>query len=763
MAAPIRLCRQCRKWLLKKSPYRVASVRQTHLGPWKDKNYGCEVEINVGDGQLQLSSGKLARFADGAAVAQLGETSVLVTAVSKQRYTPVSFLPLTVDFRQKAAAAGRIPMNFFRRELGATETEILTSRMIDRSLRPMFPSGFFCDTQLVCNVLAMDGANDPDIVSINAASAALSVSDIPWNGPVGAVRVGLVDKEVVINPTRKQLQRSTLDLIVTATQKQHVVMLEGVGEAVHLHDLQRAISTGVREVQSVVQGIAQLATALGRPKRVLEPLPALEAEVASSLRSMCSARVRDVLYNNSYDKVSRDVAIQQIKADVIEKLKEAYPASDPSLMNDCFNSVTKEVFRSLILDEDRRCDGRGLEQLRDISCKVDLFKPLHGSALFQRGQTQVLCTVTYDSPEAAARMDPVSVLTGNYREKNFMLHYEFPPYATNETGRPGAVGRREFGHGALAEKGLRAVVPNNCPFTIRLTAEVLESNGSSSMASVCGGSMALMDAGVKVKAPAAGVAMGLVTRTNADTGEISEYKILTDLLGIEDYMGDMDFKMAGTKFGVTALQVDFKLPGVPLEIVSKSLEQGFAAKNDILDIMDQAISKPRDSIKSHGPLIEKLEIKAQDRSKFFGIGGRNLRKLRSETGVTITPVDDVSFQLFAPNTEAMDEAREMIEEFLTDEEPELEFGAIYTGRIVEVRDTGVMVELHPKLQPVLLHNSQLDQRKVQHPSALKLEVGQEITVKYFGRDPVSGRMRISRKVLQAPATTVIRNLGSPRS
>nr|KAG5700715.1 hypothetical protein BaRGS_029080 [Batillaria attramentaria] len=349
------------------------------------------------------------------------------------------------------------------------------------------------------------------------------------------------------------------------------------------------------------------------------------------------------------------------------------------------------------------------------------------------------------------------------KEKNFMLHYEFPPYATNETGRPGAVGRREFGHGALAEKGLRAVVPSDCPFTIRLTSEVLESNGSSSMASVCGGSLALMDAGVKVTAPAAGVAVGLVTRTDRSTDEITEYKVLTDLLGIEDYMGDMDFKMAGTRAGVTALQVDFKLPGVPLEIVNKALEQGFAAKNDILDIMDQTISKPREGVKACGPVIETLEIKPQDRSKFFGVGGRNLRKLRSETGVTVTPLDDTSFQLFAPNAEALDEAREMIEELLADDAPELEFGAIYVGKIVEIREVGVMVELHAKLPPVLLHNSQLDQRKVQHPSALGLEVGQEITVKYFGRDPVSGRMRISRKVLQAPATSVIRNLGSTPS
>ncbi|KAL8572557.1 hypothetical protein ACOMHN_040461 [Nucella lapillus] len=717
-------------------------------------------QFHKAEWQLQLSSGNLTRFADGSAVAQFGNTKVLATAISKKRNSPLSFFPMTVDFRQRADAVGRIPTSHLRRDLGATEMEILTSRMIDRSLRPMFPSSFFSDTQVSCNTQMIDDSYGPDIVSINAASAALSLSDIPWDGPVGAVRVGLVDKEVVVNPTRKQLQHSALDLVITAAHKHRVVMLEGKGDAVALHDLQRAISQGVTQAQSIVQGIAQMAQKMGRPKRPLDPLPTLEPEVAESLRSLCSARVRDVLYNDNHDKVSRDVAIQEIKADVIEKLKETYPASDPSLMNDSYNSMTKEIFRNLILDEDRRCDGRGLQQLRNINCQVDYLKLLHGSALFQRGQTQVLCTLTFDSPEAAAKMDPVSILTGNIKEKNFMLHYEFPPYAINEIGRPGRVGRREMGHGALAENGLRAVIPNDFPFTIRLLAEVLESNGSSSMASVCGGSLALMDAGVKIKAPAAGVAMGLVSRRDAETGEITDSKIVTDQLGIEDYMGDMDLKMAGTRYGVTALQVDFKLPGVPLEIVSKSLEQGFASKNEILDIMAETISKPRDSLKPHGPVIENLDVKPQHRAKFIGIGGRNFRKLRMETGVVVTPVDDCSYQLYAPNREAIDEAKEMIEEILADKEPELDFGAIYKGRIVEIRDVGVMVELHPRLQPVLLHNSQLDQRKVQHASALNMEEGQEITVKYFGRDPVSGRMRISRKVLQAPATTVIRNLGS---
>ncbi|XP_059156195.1 polyribonucleotide nucleotidyltransferase 1, mitochondrial-like [Physella acuta] len=346
------------------------------------------------------------------------------------------------------------------------------------------------------------------------------------------------------------------------------------------------------------------------------------------------------------------------------------------------------------------------------------------------------------------------------KEKNFMLHYEFPPYATNETGR-GGIGRRELGHGALAEKGLKAILPEESEFTTRVTSEVLESNGSSSMASVCGGSLALMDAGVAVKEPAAGVAMGLVTRINPQSGQLEKHKILTDLLGIEDYMGDMDFKMAATASGLTAIQADIKLPGIPFFIVVKALEDGFAATKQILDIMAQTIAQPRKSLKPCGPVTEKLELDHYKQMKLAGIGGYNLKKIKSETGVTMTRIDEKSFQVFAPNIEAMTEAKEMIENILEKEkEPDLEFGAIYTGKIVEIRDTGVMVELHPKLKPILLHNTQLDQRKVSHASTLGMDVGHEITVKYFGRDPATGTHRISRKVLQGPPLPFIRNLTS---
>ncbi|XP_059141035.1 polyribonucleotide nucleotidyltransferase 1, mitochondrial-like, partial [Physella acuta] len=532
MAAPLCSCRIYKTLkCCKKAAILKSFRRRVHNGnnPWKDSFSEAECDFELGDRVFRISTGKLARFADGAAVAQLGDTSVLVTAVSQKQDTSSSFLPLTVDYRQKAAAAGRIPTNFLRRELGPTEKEILTSRVIDRSLRPLFPSGFFCNTQVMCNLLAVDGVNDPDIVSINAASAALAVSDIPWDGPVGAVRVGLLGSDVIMNPTRRQLQKSSLNIIVTGTKERKVVMLEGEADRVGLHKVEQALSYALKTTQTIVDQIKSLQAMVGKQKREVEPPKLLPADVTEAVKSLAMNHVRDVLYNNDHHKISRDQALKTIGDTVMSNIKSIYPDVDERVISSCYQTLVKQMFRDLILDEDRRCDGRALDQLRDISCSVDVLKPLHGSAIFQRGQTQVFCTVTFDSLDSAVKSDPISVITGSMKEKNFMLHYEFPPYATNETGR-GGIGRRELGHGALAEKGLKAILPEESEFTTRVTSEVLESNGSSSMASVCGGSLALMDAGVAVKEPAAGVAMGLVTRINPQSGQLEKHKILTDLL-----------------------------------------------------------------------------------------------------------------------------------------------------------------------------------------------------------------------------------------
>lgn len=710
-----------------------------------------EATVSFPNGRsMILSTGQYAKLADGCAVGTMGDTSVMVTVVSKTKPSTSNFLPLVVDYRQKAAAAGRIPTNYFRRELGPSEREILTSRLIDRSLRPLFMDNYNYDTQVVCNMLAVDGINNPDVISINAASAALSLSDIPWNGPVGAVRVGMIDNEVIINPTRKELQSSSLNLVISATKRNLIVMLEGNANNILQPDLQKAIKAGTKETQHIISDIENLQKQCGKPKRVIEPAPELSEEIIEAITILSEMRVRETFQNYALDKIARDNVLSEIRTKVLEKIKSSFPDVDMYLASEGYNKMVKQIFRNLIFEKDIRCDGRNFDQLRDISCQVDLYKPLHGSALFQRGQTQVFCTITLDSHESAIKLDPLSILTSGVKEKNFFLHYEFPPFATKETGKIGPIGRREMGHGALAEKGLSPTIPDNFPFTIRLTSEVLESNGSSSMASVCGGSLALMDAGVPVNAPAAGVAIGLVTRYDEDKKNIEDYRVLTDLLGIEDYMGDMDFKIAGTKKGITALQADIKIPGLPLRIVMEALQKATDAKGKILQIMHECIDKPRTEKKDNWPVTEKFEVEPHKRSRLLGVGGINLRKLFAETGVQVSQVEDTTFQMFAPNQNAMDEAKEIIQTILTSERaPELEFGEIYKATVVEVRDIGVMVTLYPGMPPALLHNSQLDSRKVSHPSALGLEVGQELQVKYFGRDPVSGLMRLSRKVLTA--------------
>ncbi|XP_066482179.1 polyribonucleotide nucleotidyltransferase 1, mitochondrial isoform X1 [Tiliqua scincoides] len=771
-------CTGCCRWLrwrgkaaraaVAMSPW-LAGSRSLWWGParglWSSPGGRQAVSVEVGSRKLEISSGKLARFADGCAVVQLGDTSVMVTAVSKTKPSPSQFMPLVVDYRQKAAAAGRIPTNYMRRELGSTDREILASRVIDRSIRPLFPAGYYYDTQILCNLLAVDGVHDPEVLAINGASAALTLSDIPWNGPIGAVRVGLIDGEVIVNPTRKEMSSSTLDMIVSGAPRSQIVMLEAAAENVLQQDFCHAIKVGVKHTQQIIQGIQQLAREQGVAKRTVQKLFTAPEEIVECAKQLASEKVTAVFSDFNHDKISRDDAINKIRLETEEQLKEKFPEAEPYEVMESFNVVSKEIFRNLVLNEYRRCDGRDLTSLRNISCEVDMFKTLHGSALFQRGQTQVLCTVTFDSLESSVKSDLITTAISGIKEKNFMLHYEFPPYATNEIGKITGVNRRELGHGALAEKALKPVIPSEFPFTIRVTSEVLESNGSSSMASACGGSLALMDAGVPISSAVAGVAVGLVTRSNSNkNGDIEDYRLLTDILGIEDYNGDMDFKMAGTNKGITALQADIKLPGIPLKIVMEAIQQATVAKREILQIMNKAIAKPRASRKENGPLVETVQVPLSKRARFVGPGGYNLKKLQAETGVTVSQIDEESFSVFAPTPAAMQEAREFITEICKDDqEYQLEFGAIYTATVTELRDIGVMVKLYPNMTPVLLHNSQLDQRKIKHPSALGLEVGQEIQVKYFGRDPTDGRMRLSRKVLLSPATSVVKTLSDKSS
>ncbi|XP_076637960.1 polyribonucleotide nucleotidyltransferase 1 [Colletes latitarsis] len=713
-----------------------------------------EAKVQLSDGRkMTFTTGKYARFAGGSVVAQFGDTSVMSTVVRKDVLTNSSVLPLTVDYRQKASAAGRIPTNFFRREIGYTEHEILTSRVIDRSVRPLFNEGYCYETQLICNLLAVDGIHDPDVLSINAASAVLSISDIPWKGPIGAVRIGFIDNEYVINPSKRQLQYSSLNLIVACVSKNLVVMAEGSANDILEQDLRKAIRTAAKDCQLIINSITNLQKKSGKCKTVItdkETDKETTNDITETVREFSENEILNVFKCYSHDKISRDNAIIDLRTKMLNNLVNNDPETAVTATK-AFNKLVKTVFRSVVFDTDNRCDGRKINELRDIKCQVELFKPVHGSAFFQRGQTQVLCTVTLDCIENALKMDTISMLTSGVKEKNFFLHYEFPPYATNETGKVTGFARREVGHGALAEKGLQSVIPKNYPFVIRLTSEVLQSNGSSSMASICGGSMALMDAGVPISSPVAGVAIGLICKFSNDTNQIQDYRILTDILGIEDYLGDMDFKISGTKRGFTALQIDVKIPGIPLKIIMECIHRATEAKNQIINIMNSVISSPRNDKTDNKPVLESIEVPVYQRAKFIGIGGSNLRKILVETGVHIYSQDDNTYSIFAPNQDAMNEAKVMINQILTKEsEPVLTFGDIYTGKITEIRDSGVMITLHPNMPPALLHNSQLDRRKIHHPSALGLTVGQEIQVKYFGRDPVNGQIRLSHKVLQEP-------------
>uniref|UniRef100_A0A8C3AZ95 Polyribonucleotide nucleotidyltransferase 1, mitochondrial n=1 Tax=Cyclopterus lumpus TaxID=8103 RepID=A0A8C3AZ95_CYCLU len=692
--------------------------------------------------KLEISSGRFARFADGSAVVQLGDTSVMVTAVSKTKPSPSQFMPLVVDYKQKAAAAGRIPTNHLRRELGSTDNEILTSRLIDRSIRPLFPHGYFYDTQVVCNLLAVDGVNDPDVLAINAGELKPSRPCFPKNN--SAVRVGMVDGEMLINPTRTEMTSSSLNLIVAAGPGSQVVMIEASAENVLQQDFCHAVKVGVKHAMQIILALQQMA----REQKITKRTP---VKIFSAPTDMSATeRIYGVFTDYTHDKISRDDAINKVRLETEEDLKERFPQAEHFEIMESFNTVSKEVFRNLVLNEYKRCDGRELTALRNISCAVDLFKPLHGSALFQRGQTQVLASVTFDSLESSIKADIITT---------------FPPYATNEIGKMGGINRRALGHGALAEKALRPVIPKDFPFTIRVTAEVLESNGSSSMASACGGSLALMDAGVPISSAVAGVAVGLISKANPEKpAEIQDYRLLTDILGIEDYLGDMDFKLAGTNKGITALQVDVKIPGLPLKVVMEAIQQGTVAKREILGIMNKCTAKPRETRKENGPVIENVRVPVSRRARFVGPGGYNLRRLQAQTGVTISQVDEETFSVFAPTPGAMNEAQDFISEVCKDDqEQQLDFGAIYTATIIEIRDIGVMVKLYPNMSAVLLHNSQLDHKRIKHPSALGLEVGQQIQVKYFGRDPTDGRMRLSRKVLQSPAATVVRTLSEKQS
>lgn len=734
-----------------------------------------ELEITLSNGRKStFSVGKWARMADASATGRCGDTTVMVTGVaSKTASSSPGFVPITVDYRQRAAAAGRIPTNHLRRELGPSEKEILVGRMIDRSIRPCFPSEFNHETQIICNLLAVDPVNDPEILSLNTCSVALACSPIPWAGPMAAVRLAIMEKgtDPIVNPTRYERSQAHMDLIIAGTSAKNVIMIEaGAKKPVELPYIEKAIVIGQKNIRNIVEGISKLADSLKIEKRPIESKDEPAPEIKARLRELVRDKLWSVFTNSSLDKQARSLETTSISDGALAILAQEFPGVNTSALLYELVLINRELYQELVVKTGLRADGRSLTDLRPLNCQVSLFEPLHGSSLFQRGQTQVICSATLDSPSSGIRMDTMSHLLTGVKEKNFMLHYEFPPFATNEIGRVSRSNRRELGHGALAEKALRPLIPDDYDFTIRLACDVLESNGSSSMASVCSGSMALMDAGVPIETHVAGVAMGLlkVSQEKPDGTEQdqvkasskskktdnSKYIILTDIMGMEDFLGEMDFKIAATKSAFTALQLDVKTKGgIPYTVVFDALVQSRAAVHMILSQMNLAITKPRDveSKKNH-PIISKITIPRHKKSSLYGFGGVNLKKLTAETGVQISEDAEDANQLvvFAPNPDAFNEANEWIQEIIKSDssEPSFDFGSIIEAKVLEIKPSGIMVSLHDKLPATFLPLKELDMKKIGHPSAIGVKEGDTLHVKYFGRDPVSGHIRLSRRILQ---------------
>lgn len=728
------------------------------------------VEISFDEKKLKLETGSLAKMADGSILGSIGGTSVLATVVCKPKSVFSGMLPLTVDYRHKMAAANRIPTNYFRRDLAPSESEILTSRLIDRMLRPLFPRGFAHDVQISCDALSLDmtSGHDPRVAAANAAAAALTISDVPWTyGPVALTRI-IARREsstLVVNPTRRDTLDASVDVLVGGAAGGRLIMLDGFANDAPDDLVAKCIQVGLDNTERIVERMLILKEKCGKTTREVlttffQPNPKLVADVTV----LAQMQLKEVFQNASLDKLSRDKAIQSVREKVFETIRNSYNESetnsadfkpDQTGLDLAFSAVYSTLFRQYFFETGRRVDGRLGHQLRPITCQTDLFPSLHGSAMFQRGQTQVLSTLTLDSMEAALKNDTASVFLGGLKEKMFMLAYEFPQYANNELGfatnRPN---RREIGHAALAEKSLRSTMPDEFPFATRLSCQVLESNGSSSMASVCAGSLALMDGGVPVKASCAGVAMGMLSEANEnEPTKLKRYSFLTDITGLEDYAGDMDFKIAGTENGLTAFQLDVKTPaGLSIAMTREVLENGRAARLAILKTMSEQVGhKRRKTLKSNGPAVEELVVPMSKRLRMTRMGGYALRKLESDYGVQITQVDTQTFRIFAPNQDLLIEVKQSIDNLLekaADQTKDLEFGAIYNCQVVEVLESGISVTLSAgAADPIFIPNSQLDLRPIRHPDALGLRVGSDVMVKYFGRDPVSGQIRLSRKLL----------------
>ncbi len=684
-----------------------------------------KIEVDFHGRPLSIEVGRLARQAGGSALIQFGESVVLVTATAAASARPgQDFFPLTCDYQEKTFAAGKIPGGFFKREGRPAEREILTSRLTDRPIRPLFPDGFMNETQVISTVLSHDKVNDPDVIAVTGASVALHVSDIPFNGPIGCVRVGRIDGKLVINPTLQQIEQSELNLIVAGT-RDGIVMVEGGARALPEDVMLDALFGAHEAIQPLIKMQEELRQAIGKPKREVVP-PAVNTALVSRVEADAMPRIKAAF--KVAGKHERAGAVRAAEQATQAALAAEFPDAADEI-GEHFHEAVSKVMREAIVKDGRRVDGRALSDIRSITCEVSCLPRTHGSAVFTRGETQALVVATLGTSSDEQKID---ALIGEHYKK-FMLHYNFPPYSVGETKPLRSAGRREIGHGALAERSLVPVLPNDedFPYTIRLVSEILESNGSSSMATVCGGTLALMDAGVPIKSPVAGIAMGLIKEGEA-------VRVLSDILGDEDHLGDMDFKVAGTADGVTALQMDNKIGMVSREVMREALYQAREGRLHILKIMNEAMEGPRKDVSQHAPRIFTMKIKPDKIRDVIGPGGKVIRGIIEETGVKIDVEDDGTVLIASADGEALDRAVQIINQIVA--EPII--GQIYHGIVRKIVDFGAFVEILPGTDG-LLHISQISSGRVGKVTDV-LKEGDEVPVKVLEVEK-NGKIRLSRR------------------
>lgn len=684
---------------------------------------------------LSIETGRIAKQADGAVVVRMGDTMVLCTAVSADEPKPgQNFFPLTVDLRESFSAGGKFPGGFIKREGRPNEKEILSSRLIDRSLRPLFPDGYLCETQIICSVLSSDGENDGDVLGGVGASAALHLSDIPFAGPIAEVRVGRVDGEFIINPTISEMENSDIDMIIGGTADS-VIMMEGEMDEISEREMLDAIKAAHEAIKKLCAFQEELREEFGNPKREFVPEP-VDEELKNKVYELGEEKIREVV-NIGLGKEEYSEKLKEVKDSVIEELTEQEEyAEEEETIKDILGKIEKNELRNLILEKKRRIDGRSPEDIRDIWTQVGYLARTHGSAIFTRGETQALVSVTLGTKQDAQAVDTLLV----EEEKQFFLHYNFPPYSVGEAGFLRGPGRREIGHGHLAERAIRKLMPtfDDFGYVIRVISDITESNGSSSMASVCGGSMALMDAGVPLEKPVAGIAMGMIVGEN-------NHVVLSDIRGEEDFMGDMDFKTAGSKDGITACQMDMKVSGISFEVLEKALDQAREGRLHILDKMAETISEPREQLSEYAPQFLNMEIEAEDIGAVIGPGGKVIQTLQKETGTEIWVEEDEErgkgkITITADDLEKAKEAQKRIKGIVG----HLEEGATYQGTVKAIKDYGAFVEIVPG-KDGLLHVSEINHSHVDNVSDV-LSVGDEIEVKLLKVEH-GGKLRLSRKAL----------------